>query len=402
MKRLRIVIVLIFFMESVSYSQSVTSLSPVVESMLIFPPQHLHTHGSSLVALPGGDFLAAWFEGSGERTADDVKIMGARLAKGETAWSKPFVMADTYNIPDCNPVLFLNHQKKLFLVWIAVQANQWESSILKYKTSVDYNKKGAPAWNWQDNILLKPNKTFEEEVKSKFKELPSNGSAWATYALKYDDMIIKASNDAGKRSIGWMTRIKPLLMGNNKILLPLYSDGFNFSLVAISDDDGMNWHPSLPIVGKGNVQPSLIQKKDGSLMAYMRDNGDAPSRVQISKSNDSGNTWTAAQKTQIPNTASVEVCKLRDGKWAFIGNDLDDGRYEVSLYLSDDEGQTWKWKTHLEKVKKGEGSFSYPSMLQASDGLLHITYSHQLKDGLESIKYVAVNPVLIPAIGEEE
>ena len=396
MKKVTIVIALVLLMNGVSYSQSASSRSPIVKSMLIFPPQHLHTHGSTMVNLPNGDFLAAWFEGSGERKSDDVKVMGARLKKGAAAWSKPFLMADTYNIPDCNPVLFLNHQGKLFLVWIAVQANRWEYSILRYKTSVDYNKAGAPVWNWQDNILLKPDDRFAEEVKLKFKDLPHGTSAWAAYAQQYDDMIAEASKDEGKRSIGWMTRIKPLLLGNNKILLPLYSDGFNFSLVAISDDDGTTWHPSLPIAGRGNVQPALVQKKDGTIIAYMRDNGDAPSRVQISESVDSGMTWTAAQKSQIPNTASVEAYKLRDGKWAFIGNDIDDGRYQISLYLSDDEGKTWKWKTHLEKVEKGEGSFSYPSMLQAADGLLYITYSYQKGDRLESIKYVVVNPALVP------
>lgn len=395
MKKFKLLFVLVLLINGIAYSQTAT-LNAMVKSMLIFPPQPLHTHGSSIVNLPNGDFLAAWFEGSGERTADDVKIMGVRLKKGEAVWSKPFLMADTYNIPDCNPVLFLNHQNKLFLVWIAVQANRWEYSILKYKTSIDYNKNGAPVWNWQDNILLKPNENFAKEVKSKFKDLLNGTSAWAAYAPEYDKMIIDAAKDEGKRSIGWMTRIKPLLLGENKILLPLYSDGFNFSLVAISDDDGTNWQPSLPIVGRGNVQPSLIQKKDGTIVSYMRDNGDAPPRVQVSESVDTGRTWTAAQKTEIPNTASVQVLKLSDERWAFIGNDIDDGRYQISLYLSDDEGKTWNWKTHLEQVKKGEGSFSYPSMLQAADGLLHITYSYQQQEKLESIKYVVVNPALIP------
>jgi predicted neuraminidase len=107
MKKLKILIALILLMDGISYSQPEVSHAAVVKSMLIFPPQPLHTHGSSIVNLPNGDFLAAWFEGSGERTADDVKIMGARLKKGEASWSKPFLMADTYNIPDCNPVLFL-------------------------------------------------------------------------------------------------------------------------------------------------------------------------------------------------------------------------------------------------------------------------------------------------------
>lgn len=360
--------------------------------MQIFPLQSQHTHGSSIVHLPNGDFLAAWFQGSGERTADDVKIMGARLKKGAKTWSKPFLMADTYHIPDCNPVLFLNHHKKLFLVWIAVQANRWENAILKYRTSENYENDGPPKWDWQGNILLKPDDAFAKEVAAKFKQLPENTSGWSAYAPRYDKMIIEASRDEGKRSFGWMTRIHPLLLPENKILLPLYSDGFNFSLLAISDDDGKTWDPGLPIVGRGNVQPSLIQKKNKTIVAYMRDNGDAPSRVQTSVSVDGGRTWSAAEKTNIPNTASVEVLALQDGKWAFIGNDEDDGRYRLSLYLSDDEGQTWKWKTSIENDKTKKGRFSYPSMIQTADGLLHITYSYQPENDKEAIKYVVIDP----------
>lgn len=128
------------------------------------------------------------------------------------------------------------------------------------------------------------------------------------------------------------------------------------------------------------------------ILAYMRDNGDSPGRVQLSESKDDGETWTAAHKTNIPNTASVMVDKLKDGKLAFVGNDESDGRYRLSLYFSDDEGKTWKWKILLENVKKGEGGFSYPSMTQTPDGLLHITYSFQMGDHKESIKYIVVDP----------
>ena len=51
---------------------------------------------------------------------------------------RAFLMADTPGQPDCNPILFLNNSDKLFLVWIAVQANRWEASILKVKTTTDY------------------------------------------------------------------------------------------------------------------------------------------------------------------------------------------------------------------------------------------------------------------------
>lgn len=392
MLKLIVFILLSAVVVQASFAQNVKEQGAIRESELIFPAQDEHVHSSSLVYLPNGDMLVAWFQGSGERTADDVKIMGARLQKNNTTWSKPFLMADTYQIPDCNPVLFLNDKNKLFLVWVAVQANQWQSSILKYRTSIDYSKAGAPVWNWQGNILLKPGDEFEKELQLKFKKLPPNTSGWATYAPKYDNMIIEAGKDIGKRSFGWMTRIPPLILPGGRIILPLYSDGFNLSLMAISDDNGETWRPGLPVVGRGNVQPSLIRKKDGTIVAYMRDNGDAPGRVQISESKDEGQSWTAAQKTAIPNTASVMVCKLKSGRWAFVGNDESDGRYRISLFISDDEGKTWKWKMPLEKEEKGKGSFSYPCMLQTDDGLLHITYSYQKKEKKESIKYVVVDP----------
>jgi predicted neuraminidase len=347
------------------------------------------------VALPNGDFLCVWFNGSGERTSDDVKLMGARLEKGKTNWSEPFLMADTPNIPDCNPVLFLNHEKKLFLVWIAVQANKWEQSILRFRTSTDYLKNGPPIWNWQDNILLKPDDNFAKEVDQRLKETPPSSAGWAGYAPKYDELIISASNDPTKRSFGWMTRIKPLLLPNKRIVLPLYSDGFNMSIMAISDDDGSTWRPSLPLVGRGPIQPAIIQKKNGNLYALMRDSGDDPARVHSSESKDNGETWQVSTKTAIPNTASVELLVLQDGRWAFVGNDIDNGRYRIGLFLSDNEGKTWNWKTYLEKVEPNNGSFSYPSLIQTADGLLHITYSYHLEKDKKSIKYVVVNPLKI-------
>ena len=114
--------------------------------------------------------------------------------------------------------------------------------------------------------------------------------------------------------------------------------------------------------------------------------------MQISESGDLGESWSPATKTEIPNTASVELLVLQDGNWAFVGNDLEDGRYRLSLFLSDDEGKTWKWKTALENVLMGEGSFSYPCLIQTADGLLHLTYSCHLKSDQKAIKYVVVDP----------
>ncbi len=379
-------VVLLIAGSKIGYGQA------IIEETIIFPQQADHVHGSSLVNLPNGDMLVTWFQGSGERNSDDVKIMGARLNKGSKTWSKPFLMADTPHIPDCNPVLFLNNSGKLFLVWIAVQANLWEQSILRFKTSTSYNQAGAPKWDWQDNILLKPDEKFEKELEKRFKELPEHQIGWAAYAPKYDEMIIEAGKDAAKRSIGWMTRIKPTILKNGRIILPLYSDGYNFSLMAISDDDGETWRPSLPVVGRGPIQPAIAKRKNGNLVAYMRDSGDAPARVHMSESSDDGETWTATHKLDIPNTASIELMTLANGDWAFLGNDIDDGRYKLSLFISDDEGTSWKKKILIENHQPDGGGFSYPSLIQTKDGLLRMTYSYHLQKDQKSIKYVVVDP----------
>ncbi len=356
---------------------------------LIFPLQSLHVHSSSIVELPNGDLLSCWFEGSGERTANDVLVKGARLKKGESEWSVPFTLADTPNQPDCNPVLFVNEDKQLVLFWIVVQANRWENSILKYKISSDFNKAGAPVWKWQDIILLKPGDEFAESIKTGFEELKMPGFAWAEYAPPYEKMIYEAAKDPKKRETGWMTRIHPVTLSNGRILIPLYSDGYNLSLMAISDDHGNTWTPGLPLVGRGNVQPAVIQKKDGSLIAFMRDNGDEPGRIMVSTSKDNGYTWSTAQKTNLPNPgASVEAIALQNGDWVLIYNNLENGRNRLVLSLSDDEGKTWKWTRTIEEREPGQGSFSYPSIIQTKDGLIHATFSYHLNKD-RAIKHVA-------------
>ena len=366
--------------------------TPASQGRLIFPLQSKHVHSSSIVEAPNGDLIAAWFHGSGERNSNDVRIQGARLVKGETNWSPVFEMADTPGLPDCNPTLFVDPQDRLWLFWIVVQANRWEHSQLKFRRSTDFSRPGAPRWTWQDVIHFVPGDSFAQRIRTAFDELKPDESLWAEYAPRYSRMIIAASQDKIKRQTGWMSRIHPLVLSSGRILLPLYSDGFNVSLVGLSDDDGATWRPSLPIVGLGPIQPTLVQKRDGTIVAYMRDSGAAPNRVLFSTSEDDGATWTAARDTDIPNPgSSLEVTRLKDGRWVMIFNDTEHSRRRLALALSDDEGASWKWKRYLDAAETNElGSFSYPSLIQSRDERLQATYSHVRSKGA-AIKHVTVD-----------
>jgi predicted neuraminidase len=353
-----------------------------IQNSPIFPLQSKHVHSSSIIECPNGDLLACWFHGSGERTADDVVVQGARLTKGSKKWSPVFLMADTPGFPDCNPVLFIDQKERLWMFWIAVRAHGWQHSILKYRLSSDYQQPGAPKWDWQDIILLKPGDIFAETIENVFKELITEEPMWAEYAPLYSTMIIEAAKDKAKRQTGWMTRTHPITLPNGRILLPLYSDGFNVCLAAISDDSGRNWRASKPIVGLGPIQPSIVRIKDGTLVAYMRDSGNAPNRVLISTSTDDGESWSPAIDTNIPNPgSSLEVIALQDGRWAMVYNDTEHGRHSMAVALSDDEGKTWKPKRHIGKSDNRTKSYGYPSLIQAKDGILHLTYSYKEKGG---------------------
>jgi predicted neuraminidase len=363
---------------------------PFFEEEDIFPLQPKHVHSSSIVECPNGDLLVCWFHGSGERTADDVVVQGSRLKKGSTQWEDLFLMADTPGFPDCNPILFVDKKERLRIFWISVLAHRWEQSILKYRIATDYQQTGAPRWEWQDNLLLKPGNAFARTVEQGFKK-HGEESVWAEFAPAYEDMIVKASKDMAKRQLGWMPRTHVTILKSGRYLLPLYSDGYCLGLAAISDDHGDTWRASLPMVGPGLNQPSIVQKQDGTLVAYMRNEGIKPMRVLKSISVDEGETWSFAEFTDIPNpAASVEVIALHDGSWVMVYNDTERGRHSLAAALSQDEGQTWQWKRHIALADPKEKSFSYPSVIQVQDDRIHITYSYAA--GPErTIKHVVLN-----------
>ena len=70
--------------------------------------------------------------------------------------------------------------------------------------------------------------------------------------------------------------------------------------MAITDDWGATWKTSTPLVGLGNIQPSLARKNDGTLVAYMRDNGPPPKRLMVSRSSDRGETWSRGRGFRSP------------------------------------------------------------------------------------------------------
>jgi predicted neuraminidase len=354
---------------------------PFLTSELVFPLEHWHNHASMVVELPGGDLLVCWFHGSGERTADDVVIRGARLRKGSRRWSEPFVLADTPGYPDTNATMFLDPTSRLWLLWPTILANEWHTALMKYKIASNYAGDGAPKWEVSEVLHVTPGDEFAQTVDREAARLQAAAPPGEQAAKYFADLKAHAADKLFRR-LGWMTRAHPYVLDGKRLIVPLYSDGFSFSLMAISDDWGATWKTSTPLVGLGNIQPSIAKKRDGTLVAYMRDNGPAPKRLMISRSTDRGDSWSQVEDTSLPNPgAGAEVLVLRSGNWVLIYNDLERGRYSLAVSLSTDEGQTWRWTRHLERDAPSAdpqrlGEYHYPSIIQAADGTLHATYSY--------------------------
>jgi predicted neuraminidase len=176
------------------------------------------------------------------------------------------------------------------------------------------------------------------------------------------------------------------------MLLPLYSDTFSAGIMAITDDGGKTWHASKPLLGFGNIQPSVLRRDDGALVAYMRENGPRQ-RVRIAESKDDGETWGPVGVTDLPNPGSgLDALRLANGNWIIVYNDTVRGRNKLAISLSTDEGRTWTFTRHLEDQEKG--SYHYPAVTQGADGTIHVVYSYFVDDG-KSMKHAAINEAWI-------
>lgn len=394
-------IVLVLFFAGVGPACAET---PAHTSELIFPLESWHNHGSCIVECPNGDLLVCWFHGSGERTADDVAIQGARKLKSTGQWTKPFVMADTPGFPDTNCCMIIDPMQRLWLLWPTIQANTWQSALMKYKISNSYMQPdGPPQWDVMKILHMKPGNDFADRVKQACETYLASvdiPDGLAPRIEMWKEHLNRQSSDKLTRRLGWFTRAHPYILEGKSMLVGLYSDGFSFSLVARTDDWGESWKFSAPIVGGGNIQPSFAKKGNGDLVTYMRDNGPPPKRVLVSESKDGGLSWsTVYDHPQLPNPgAGLELANLADGDWICIYNDTERGRNRLAVSISNDEGATWGWTRYLEQDESGKGSFHYPSIIQSHDGTLHASYSYFVPtpegEG-KSIKYATFNKAWI-------
>jgi len=294
-------------------------------------------HASTLVETEPGKLLAAWFGGKDEGAAD-VKIWQARF--DGKAWSKPEVAAEEPGVPCWNPVLFLSRSKVLSLFYKAgPNPMSWTGYI---RRSTDAGK----SWDKPQQLhagILGPikNKPIQQ----------ADG-----------DILAGTSVESYKAWACWLERSK---------------------------DDGKTWQRFGPIAVPdhpyGIIQPTLFETSDKRVVALCRSRG--LGFIVQAESKDGGETWSPAKPTELPNPGSgIDLVRTVNGQLFLVYNHSKKDRSPLNLALSEDEGKTWKKMATLEDQA---GEFSYPAIIQARDGQLHITYTWNRRH----IKYLTFDPV---------
>ncbi len=362
--------------------------APRYQAELVFPLHPQHNHAPGIVECPNGDLLVSWYRGSGERRSDDVAVYGARHVRHSKTWSEPFLMADRPGFPDCNTCMMVDAKGQLWLFWPTILANTWESCLTNFKVSSDFERAGPPVWQREGLVLLKPD-DFHDEALGVLTEMLGKLSGFLS--KEHQEEIHQVRERLGNKlyqRLGWQPRCKPTVLPSGRILLPLYTDTFSMSIMAISDDGGESWYAGKPLIGFGNIQPAVLRRDDGTLVAYMRENGPLD-RIRTAESHDGGLSWGAVGVCDLPNPGSgLDGIRLANGNWLLVYNDTTSGRRSLAVSLSDDEGQTWKWTRHLENQESGQ--YHYPAVIQARDGTIHIVYSYFVEGG-KSMKHAAIS-----------
>lgn len=297
-------------------------------------------HASTIVETSQHTLLAAWFGGKREGT-DDVKIWVSRYEHG--GWTPPAMAAtgvDESGLPAAcyNPVLFQPKSAPLLLFYkVGHKPAAWRGYVSK---SADDGR------TWSPGRLL-PTGYFGPD-----KDKPMQ--------LADGTILCGSSGEAD----GWQVH-------------------FEFT-----DPNASQWRKTRTLNDPsivGAIQPTMLPLGGNRILAIGRtDQG----HVFSMTSGDAGQTWSPMRLLDLPNpNAGIDAIRLTDGRFLLVYNPSTKSRRPISIALSDD-GEHWRRVLDMET---GASQYSYPAVIQSSDGIVHIVYTWRRK----RIRHVVLDPRMI-------
>lgn len=306
-------------------------------------------HASTLVETPMG-IAVAWFGGTAEKDPD-VGIWFS-IHDGNT-WSEPLevadgVAADGTDYACWNPVLFQPEGGPLVLFYkVGVNPQEWWGAV---RISTDNGATWSEEQTLPDGVL--------GPVRAK-PVLMEDGSLLAGSSTEHD---------------GWVVHMERLKKPEGEVDM--------WSLDYLGSPDSWDLVMGLNDAEEFSaIQPTILVHSPERLQIMCRSTQDV---ISTAWSEDGGATWGPMQASELPNpSAGIDAVNLADGRFLLIYNPTTQGRHQLALAVSDD-GESWEQVALLED---SEGEYSYPAMIQADDGSIHVTYTWRR----EKVKYVVVD-----------
>jgi len=360
------------------------------------PSPCVQNHAANLAFLADGTLTCVWFGGTMEGMGD-ISVYMSRLAPCATTWSEAEKLSDDATKSEQNPLVFSAPDGKVWLLYTSQTSGNQDGAVVKKRVSADGGRAfGAP------EILC--------DIPGTFIRQAIVVNADGNWLLP----VFRCLTDGGRRWTGDIDRAG----------------------VLISRDAGKSWQMVKVPDSIGAVHMNIVPLQGRDMVAFYRNR--FATRILRSRSSDNGLTWSAPQPTELPNNnSSIQASRLKDGAIAVVYNHSDAGmsdarrfslydeiegedgeevppepevaprtngavwgvpRAPLSLAISRDGGETFPIRFDLDT---GDGyclsnnstdmlnrEFSYPSVIQGPDGVLHIAYTYFRR----AIKYVRLEP----------
>ena len=318
----------------------------IVKDAFIFERSSFpESHASTIAETPKG-LIAAWFGGTKEGYKD-VCIWTSHYNNG--VWSAPKKIAegiidDSTRHPCYNPVLYQVPGGDLLLFY----------------------KIGPNVAGWKGYMIRSSD----------------DGATWGKRETLPDGFLGPIKN-------------KPELI-NNVLICGSSTEKTGWKVhFEYTKDWGKTWTKSEDINdGKiiSAIQPSILKYKDGRLQILSRSRN---TTLNQSWSTDNGITWSPMTASNLPNNNSgTDAVTLQDGRQLLVYNHAVPNaswvngkgpRTPLNVAISED-GINWNAAVVLEDSPVSQ--YSYPSVIQTKDGLVHIVYTWRR----ERIKHVILDP----------
>ncbi len=304
-------------------------------------------HASTIVETAQGGLVASWFGGPPEKKPH-VCIRVAHYDKATKAWTAGVevangVQADGKRHPTWNPVLFQPRGNAPLMLFYKVgpSPQTWWGEL---RTSTDGGKTWGAAQRLPAGIFgpikNKPVQLADGTILNPTSdETDEKPSKWRVY--------FERSTDGGRT---WAKT-------------PFLNDGIKV----------------------GAIQPSILfhDKLGGAKMQAI--GRTRQGKIFTVSSADAGKTWGEMALLPLANPSSgTDAVTLQDGRHVLIYNPVPKGRTPLKVAISRD-GREWKDVITLEDQP---GEYSYPAVVQTSDGRVHVTYTWKR----QRIRHAVIDP----------